>query len=416
MTAFGAGALGVGDARAETAHVVGKGQTLFWIAKRYRTTPEAIREANGLRPGQLIHPGLSLTIPGTSRSEAKDAKGKTAKDRDAKDAKKGTKDAKKGKSARDDDEDDDDARKGKGARGSKGAKSAKEKDSKDAKAKGKDAGKVAKGGKAGKDAKEAKDGKGSKDAKAKDAKKGKGSAKESGGSYAARPKKPGFVKMVRGTETLSAQVLARGKVNQASLPGLTRILRHVASDSKKPVDPRLAYLIGVVSDHFGGRTIHVVSGYRPFSKKQYTPHSNHNLGKAMDFSVDGVPNTVVRDFCRTLRDAGVGYYPNSTFVHLDVRSGKAYWIDYSGPGEAPRYHKSSKGRVDESARDVEAADESGSSGTQSEAKQATEKKDGKSEVKDPKPPVSKEPGAQAPTPPKPDSPTKDKGKSDDPYL
>jgi hypothetical protein len=35
---------------------------------------------------------------------------------------------------------------------------------------------------------------------------------------------------------------------------------------------------------------------------------------------------------------GVGYYPNSSFVHLDIRKGaKAFWIDYSGPGEAPLY-------------------------------------------------------------------------------
>jgi hypothetical protein len=34
----------------------------------------------------------------------------------------------------------------------------------------------------------------------------------------------------------------------------------------------------------------------------------------------------------------VGYYPNSTFVHLDVRDTPATWIDYSKPGEPPRYN------------------------------------------------------------------------------
>jgi hypothetical protein len=33
---------------------------------------------------------------------------------------------------------------------------------------------------------------------------------------------------------------------------------------------------------------------------------------------------------------GVGYYPNSSFVHLDVRETNTYWVDYAGPGEAPR--------------------------------------------------------------------------------
>ncbi|HEY0711832.1 MAG TPA: hypothetical protein VGF45_04105, partial [Polyangia bacterium] len=37
---------------------------------------------------------------------------------------------------------------------------------------------------------------------------------------------------------------------------------------------------------------------------------------------------------------GVGYYPNSSFVHLDIRRGaSAFWIDYSGPGENAIYAK-----------------------------------------------------------------------------
>ncbi len=48
---------------AEIVHVVGKGQTLGRIAKRYRVSVDALREANGLRAGERIHPGLSLVIP-----------------------------------------------------------------------------------------------------------------------------------------------------------------------------------------------------------------------------------------------------------------------------------------------------------------------------------------------------------------
>ncbi|HEY2513991.1 MAG TPA: hypothetical protein VGI39_24155, partial [Polyangiaceae bacterium] len=33
-----------------------------------------------------------------------------------------------------------------------------------------------------------------------------------------------------------------------------------------------------------------------------------------------------------------GYYPNSTFVHMDVREKSAFWIDFSRPGEPPRYN------------------------------------------------------------------------------
>lgn len=51
----------------------------------------------------------------------------------------------------------------------------------------------------------------------------------------------------------------------------------------------------------------------------------------------GVPNAALRDFLRTFDDVGVGFYPNSTFVHLDARDYDAYWVDYAGPGEPPRY-------------------------------------------------------------------------------
>jgi hypothetical protein len=54
----------------------------------------------------------------------------------------------------------------------------------------------------------------------------------------------------------------------------------------------------------------------------------------------GVSNEQLVAYCRNVSDTGCGYYPNSSFVHLDVRAprtGHVYWIDASGPGESPRY-------------------------------------------------------------------------------
>jgi hypothetical protein len=55
--------------------------------------------------------------------------------------------------------------------------------------------------------------------------------------------------------------------------------------------------------------------------------------------VEGVKNTDLRDYLRkSFKKVGVGYYPNSTFVHLDVRKDRsAFWIDYSGPGDRAMY-------------------------------------------------------------------------------
>ncbi len=104
------------------------------------------------------------------------------------------------------------------------------------------------------------------------------------------------------------------------------------------VHPRLVEMLAQVSARWPGRAIEVVSGYRPSSD----PHagSRHAHARAMDFRVAGVAREALRDFCRTLPLAGVGYYPHSVFVHLDVRDrgeGSARWTDYSDPGERPRY-------------------------------------------------------------------------------
>jgi uncharacterized protein YcbK (DUF882 family) len=130
---------------------------------------------------------------------------------------------------------------------------------------------------------------------------------------------------------------AHGHIPPTAMKAFERMLRQGNGDHA--VDPRLVALVGIVSGHFGGKPIEVVSGYRAYTPTQYTAHSNHNLGKALDFRIRGVTNEAVRDFCRTLRSAGCGYYPNSTFVHLDVRDTKAFWTDWSHPGEPPKYDK-----------------------------------------------------------------------------
>jgi len=107
------------------------------------------------------------------------------------------------------------------------------------------------------------------------------------------------------------------------------------------IEPRLIRLIAQISDKFGGRELRIVSGYRTQS---FVAASKHKEGRAIDFSIPGMPNEALRDYLRTLDDVGVGYYPNSSFVHLDVRSYNAYWVDYAGPGEAPQKSPHAKKR------------------------------------------------------------------------
>jgi uncharacterized protein YcbK (DUF882 family) len=104
------------------------------------------------------------------------------------------------------------------------------------------------------------------------------------------------------------------------------------------MNPRLMRLLFQTGHHWPGRRLEVVSGYRhPTVAKN--PHSPHMQGLACDFRVEGVKTAELRDYLRrTFDKVGVGYYPNSSFVHLDVRKDRsAFWIDYSGPGDRAVY-------------------------------------------------------------------------------
>ncbi len=56
----------------------------------------------------------------------------------------------------------------------------------------------------------------------------------------------------------------------------------------------------------------------------------------MDFIVPGARDEDVAAFARTLGFVGVGIYPVSGFVHLDVRDRSYFWSDSSGPGRRNR--------------------------------------------------------------------------------
>jgi hypothetical protein len=110
------------------------------------------------------------------------------------------------------------------------------------------------------------------------------------------------------------------------------------------VHPRLLWVIQRIADAFPWRTIYVFSGYRHDPSgarpKPGSHHSMHSEGRALDIYVMGIPNAALYQACHKLEDVGCGYYPNSKFVHVDVRrpgSGHPFWIDVSQPGEPSHY-------------------------------------------------------------------------------
>lgn len=149
--------------------------------------------------------------------------------------------------------------------------------------------------------------------------------------YARAPKRRGHVDLVGFKERFVGQVVEDGKLLPAAKRAISNLLG--AKGTRPPVPDRLIRLLVRVSDTFGGRPLRVVSGYRTSS---FYSDSHHKRSEAVDFSIPGVPNAILRQYLLLLDGVGVGYYPHSSFLHLDVRDCQTQWVDYSGPYEAPR--------------------------------------------------------------------------------
>ena len=234
-----------------TTHVVSSGHTLGGIARRYRTTVEAVREANRLEPRQTLRVGTCLVVPLTRHATQRHRTQALPCNPD------------------------------------EAAEPA---------------------------------------------------GKETRQVQPLPASRSGIVHLVRGGRTFRGKLLdSKGRPLPSAVEKVDGLLFDRRTSSTHTTDPALLEKITQISNHFGARRMIVVSGYREESSNPYTTRSNHALGRAIDFRIEGVSNEELRDFCHTLHGVGVGYYPNSTFIHLDVRGITTHWTDVSGPGEAPQY-------------------------------------------------------------------------------
>lgn len=97
------------------------------------------------------------------------------------------------------------------------------------------------------------------------------------------------------------------------------------------IHPRLLELVYRAVRHFHAPYVHVVSGYR-----SGRPASRHAQGRALDFVLPGVTDRRLASYLRPQGFVGVGIYPTSGFVHLDVRGRSYFWSDASGPSQSNR--------------------------------------------------------------------------------
>jgi uncharacterized protein YcbK (DUF882 family) len=126
-----------------------------------------------------------------------------------------------------------------------------------------------------------------------------------------------------------------GYYDGSALAKLNHALRDWRNDDQIKFDPRLFDVAWEVHRSVGsGEPLHVVSAYRSPGtnamlrrrSRGVAKHSQHMLGKAMDFYLPDVSPARVREIGVRLQRGGVGYYPSAytPFIHLDVGSVRSW--------------------------------------------------------------------------------------------
>ncbi len=116
----------------------------------------------------------------------------------------------------------------------------------------------------------------------------------------------------------------------AALEELNHFLRDHRTNDVSHYDPKEFDLLHALMTKLGRAdgVIDIVCGYRtPWSNNflrtrsavtGVAKNSQHMQAKAIDIRVPGVQTSTLRDIALALHGGGVGYYPTSQFVHVDV--------------------------------------------------------------------------------------------------
>jgi uncharacterized protein YcbK (DUF882 family) len=128
-------------------------------------------------------------------------------------------------------------------------------------------------------------------------------------------------------ERLVVEYYAGGDYIADALKEVNWFLRDFRTGGVHDIDPGVLDILTKVHDLTGAsRPFDVISGYRSPEtnamlrrrSRQVASGSLHQVGKAIDVRLPGVPLTRVRDAGLSLGLGGVGYYRRSDFVHLDT--------------------------------------------------------------------------------------------------
>ena len=145
-------------------------------------------------------------------------------------------------------------------------------------------------------------------------------------SAALTPRRVAFHNLHTG-ESLDALYFDKGAYVPDALRAVNKVLRDFRTGDVHPIDPALLDLLASLSGRLGTRASYqVISGYRsPKTNAMLHKASNgvatrslHMQGMAIDIRVQGVDLGRLHKAALAEGRGGVGYYPSSNFVHVDV--------------------------------------------------------------------------------------------------
>jgi uncharacterized protein YcbK (DUF882 family) len=128
-------------------------------------------------------------------------------------------------------------------------------------------------------------------------------------------------------ESLNSTYWIDGKYLSDSLEQMNYILRDHRTGDTRTIDTRLLdFLFALKRKLKSDEPFHIISGYRSPITNQLLRKKNsgvakksmHLLGKAVDIRMPDCRLNVLRRSALDLRMGGVGYYPRSDFVHIDI--------------------------------------------------------------------------------------------------
>ncbi|WP_164981583.1 YcbK family protein [Silvibacterium dinghuense] len=143
--------------------------------------------------------------------------------------------------------------------------------------------------------------------------------------------KPYELKLTRQEDGQSIDVVYRiGDIYiPQALDALNRFLHDTHNGEVASYDPRTFDVLHTILVALGKSSdaVDILSAYRTQQTNDWlreqggtnaAEHSQHIVAKALDIRVPGVSANILRDAALSLHAGGVGYYPRSQFVHVDV--------------------------------------------------------------------------------------------------